>query len=154
MHCCGSLWTYNPNHEMCCSQSHEIVPRTSRCGSTTYNKCEKVCCDGELSDKFQNSVAMSCCGRNTYDKKKQTCCDGNTYEKFACKEYQLWEGYYQHEVKCSEDGNIRYVVTEEECKAVRNRICKELYLICIPGYITQSQNTSCAQNPNNYDQVV
>ena len=119
MHCCGSLWTYDPDYEICCADTEEIVSKNSQCGNTTYNKCEKICCDGQVSDKFQNNVTMSCCGRNTYDSSKQICCGGNVHEKFVCAEQRLWGGYYIHETRCL-NGEARPVATQKPCEAVRN----------------------------------
>ena len=95
----------------------KIVSKNSQCGNTTYNKCEKICCDGQVSDKFQNNVPMSCCGRNTYDISKQICCGGNVYKKFVCSKQRWWRRYYIHETKCS-NGRVRSVATETSCGAV------------------------------------
>lgn len=127
--CCGSLWTYDPDQEICCRGTYEIVKKNSQCGSTIYNKCKKICCNGMLRNKFQNNASMSCCGRKSYDKNKKICCNERVYKRYTCK-WNWWQfNSFVHETRCSMDGSVRSVFVQKLCKnldtpkQVRNGSC-------------------------------
>ena len=114
--CCGSSRTYDPNQEKCCSGTNKIVEKNSKCGKESYNKCEKLCCDGKHRPIFKNGEERFCCGRNSYGKAKHICCGGIKQRKYLCN--QGWEfhnnkwrktWHISSEKRCSNGQRLTYV---------------------------------------------
>ncbi len=117
--CCGFLLTYDPQDERCCLGTFEIMSKNLWCGSTPYNGCEKMCCNGVLHSKVKEYMTMSCCGTQSYDKNKQICCGDRLYTRNICK-YNRWKKYwFIHRNKCLNNRYTRLVSTEESCARPR-----------------------------------
>ena len=91
--CCASSITYNSDIYECCNGG-KIVEKVSMCGAKPYNKCRKICCQGQLylkltpccSGRIYDKENELCCAGRVYNKKYKSCCNGQAYSKW----YAIW----------------------------------------------------------------
>ena len=70
--------------QMCCNGDLSPRPKVGYnqcCGSSTYDQCHEVCCDGKVYPYSAHNCSIGCCDCGTYDKRTHCCCDGVINEK-------------------------------------------------------------------------